>query len=503
MDQFSQSVLTLVSILVVISTIFYFKFQSKSSSKLPPGPWGVPILGYLPFIGSDMNKLSQLASKYGQIYKLQLGNKLCVVVNSPALVKEVVRDHDIVFANRSVPVAAFVATYGAKDIVWSANNPEWRALRKVFVREMMSNRSLEQTYSLRKNEVRKSIRQIYENGKTAVEISMLAFQTEINVITKLLWGGLLRGADEEVIGNKFREILPKVIDVFGKPNISDYYPFLARFDIQGIKRETERYMVHLDKIVIEVVESYKKKFSRGVVEEGKRDFLQILFELKADDEDLITDTQLKALLLDIVAAATDTSTTSIEWAMAELINSPTAMAKAQKELSEVVGLDNIVEEHHLPKLKYLDAVFKETLRLHPVVPFLMPRSTSESSIVGGYTIPKGTMVFINLPYIQKDPRFWNSPQEFKPERFLGTEFDFTGNSFHYLPFGSGRRMCAGLPLAERMLMYFLASLLHSFDWKSPNDQKLDMSEAFGIMLRKSVPLAAIPIPRLSGSNLYT
>ncbi|XP_051130126.1 cytochrome P450 76C2-like [Andrographis paniculata] len=184
---------------------------------------------------------------------------------------------------------------------------------------------------------------------------------------------------------------------------------------------------------------------------------------------------------------TDTSTTMIEWAMAELMNNPTVMENAQKELSKVVGLDNIVEEHHLPELKYLDAVLKETLRPHPAAPFLVPRSPSQSSIVGGYTIPKNTMVFINVAYIQKDPRFWDSPQEFKPERFLGSECDFSGNNFHYLPFGLGRRVCAGLPLAEKMLMYFLASLVHSFDWKLPNDQKLDMSEAFGIVLRKRFP----------------
>ncbi|KAL0289233.1 UNVERIFIED_CONTAM: Flavonoid 3',5'-hydroxylase [Sesamum calycinum] len=158
----------------------------------------------------------------------------------------------------------------------------------------------------------------------------------------------------------------------------------------------------------------------------------------------------------------------------------------------------------MPKLKYLEAVIKETMRLHPAVPLLIPRSPTQTSTVGGYTVPKRSMVFVNMAWIQRDPSIWDSPLKFKPERFLhdNKKCDFSGNSFHYLPFGSGRRICAGLPLAERMLMYLLASLLHSFEWKRPDSEIIDMSYTFGAFLRKSTPLLAIPTPRLSKPNLY-
>lgn len=190
--------------------------------------------------------------------------------------------------------------------------------------------------------------------------------------------------------------------------------------------------------------------------------------------------------------------------MAELMNNPEVMAKAQKELSDVVGSNNIVEEFHMPKLKYLGAILKETLRLHPSVPLLVPRSPSQSSTIGGYTVPKNTRVFINVWSIQRDPFIWDNPTEFKPKRFLDDngKWDFSGNHFQYLPFGSGRRICAGRPLAERMLIYLLASLLHSFDWKVAEGEKLDMSETFGIVLRKSTSLVVIPNPRLLDSSLY-
>ncbi|EYU21034.1 hypothetical protein MIMGU_mgv11b022791mg [Erythranthe guttata] len=208
---------------------------------------------------------------------------------------------------------------------------------------------------------------------------------------------------------------------------------------------------------------------------------------------------------DTVTGGTDTTAITLEWAMAELMNNPDAMSRAQKELSEVVGLNDIVEELHIPKLKYLEAVIKETMRLHPAIPLLIPRSTSQSSTVGGYTIPKGTTVFINVRSIQRDPSIWDKPLEFRPERFLDDTIekcDYRGNYFHYLPFGSGRRICAGMPLAERMLMYLLASFLHSFDWKLGQGEILDMSEAFGIVLRKGTPLIGVPSPRLSVSDLY-
>ncbi|XP_012829095.1 PREDICTED: flavonoid 3'-monooxygenase-like [Erythranthe guttata] len=203
----------------------------------------------------------------------------------------------------------------------------------------------------------------------------------------------------------------------------------------------------------------------------------------------------------MVAGGTDTTAISVEWATAELMNSPAVMKKAQKELSDVVGLNNMVDELHIPKLKYLEAVVKETLRLHPTISLLIPRSPSKSSTVGGYTIPRKTMVYLNVRSIQRDPSIWDSPLEFKPERFLlddeNSKCDFRGNRFHYLPFGSGRRICAGIPLAERLLMYLLATLLHSFDWEIPNGETLDMSEALGTALRKATPLVGIPNPRFT------
>ena len=205
----------------------------------------------------------------------------------------------------------------------------------------------------------------------------------------------------------------------------------------------------------------------------------------------------------MIVGGSETSSNTVEFAMAEIMNQAEIMKKAQQELEAVIGKDKIVEESDIRKLPYLQAVMKETLRLHPVSPLLVPHCPSESCTVGGYTIPKGSQVFVNVWATQRDPSIWENPLKFDPERFLNNStWDFSGNDFNYFPFGSGRRMCAGIAMAERMVMYSLATLLHSFNWELPHGENMDLAEKFGIVLKKRIPLVAIPTPRLSDQSLY-
>lgn len=180
------------------------------------------------------------------------------------------------------------------------------------------------------------------------------------------------------------------------------------------------------------------------------------------------------------------------------------MKQVQDELAEIVGLSSLVDESHLSKLRYLDAVVKETMRLHPAFPLLIPRRPTEDTEIQGYSIPKNTTIFINVWAMHRNPSLWDNPLEFKPQRFLDgtTECDFSGKDLKYLPFGSGRRICPGLPLAERALLYTLAMFLHCFDWEVPKGVTIGLEEKFGLVTKKRVPLVAIPTPRLSNVVLY-
>ncbi|EYU21052.1 hypothetical protein MIMGU_mgv1a022267mg, partial [Erythranthe guttata] len=378
------------------------------------------------------HQFTQLSHKYGPIYRLWLGSKLYVVVSSPSLIKQIVRDHDSTFANRDPPVSALIAT-GGYDIVWTANGPYWRDMRKLFVREMMSNTNLQASNVFRTDEVRKLIGNLDTKIGSPVQIGELNF-----------------------------------------------FPVLARFDFQGIAKEMRGVVVEVERIFDCFIDAKVKTMAAGGGMEGEeRITTNILFQANND----------------IVADGSDTTATMVEWVMTELLHNPSIMQKVQQEVTNVVGANNVVEESHVSKLHYLEAVVKETFRLHPPLPLLVPRYPSESCPIGEHTIPKGSRVFLNMWSIHMDPHVWENPLIFRPERFLNDNsenFDFIGNNVEYLPFGSGRRVCPGIPLAEKMVMYLLATLVHTYEWGLPEGQKIDLSEKFGIVMRKETPLIAVP-----------
>ncbi|KAL1069900.1 hypothetical protein V6Z11_D12G296700 [Gossypium hirsutum] len=237
-----------------------------------------------------------------------------------------------------------------------------------------------------------------------------------------------------------------------------------------------------------------------------KDFLQQLLELNqtGDVKTSLSMKEINAVLLNIVNGATDTTFTTMEWAMTELLRHPDKLRRVVDELDAIIGGPNIVEEFHLPRLLYLEAVVKETLRIHPPAPLLMPHMPSETIIVAGYTIPKNSNIFFNVWEIQRDAEFWEDPLQFEPERFLNVieKRNYKGNSFDFFPFGSGRRICVGISMAEKIMMLVLATLLHCFEWELPNGRKPDVKEQLRLVLSKVEPLIVVPIARSSNSMQY-
>nr|XP_043624361.1 geraniol 8-hydroxylase-like [Erigeron canadensis] len=507
--------LALLTILAITLTISWFR-SFCATSLLPPGPRGLPIVGYLPFLRPNLHhEFNKLAQRYGPVFKLKLGGKTLIVVSSSDLAKVVLREQDDIFANRDPPLAGAIISYGCQDILFSNNNSYWRNLRKVLVSEVLSNKNVEGSRIFRVREARKTVNYVYGMIGSEVNIRQIAFFTSLRVVTNMLWGtSLVEDEKSNNINRDFEEVITNIVELVGRANLSDFFPILSRLDLQGIERDTKQELKTMDGIFEDIIEGrimlYKTKSKEAVVveQEGKKDFLQILLEYKNQNTTATSFniTQIKALFMNIVSGGTDTTSTMVEWTMAELLQNPTVMKKVQDELEEVVGLNNIVEESHLSKLHHLDAVIKETLRLHPPLPLLITRCPSQSCNVGGYTIPKGSDVYLNVWSIHRDPKYWDNPSEFNYNRFLNldstTKYDYNGNNFNFLPFGSGRRRCPGIPLGDKMLVYFLASLLHSFNWALPSGKEHELSSKFGIVLKKREPLIAIPSQRLSSQNLY-
>ncbi|XVE65010.1 hypothetical protein DITRI_Ditri07aG0147500 [Diplodiscus trichospermus] len=504
-DDSSRLVFTVVGAFAIFwYTWMYLKFK-KGKPPSPPGPRGLPLVGNLPFLDPELHSyFAQLARTYGPVVKLQLGSKLAILVTSPSTAREVLKDQDIAFANRDVPVVALLIT-GGRDIVWNPYGPEWRMLRKVCVLKMLSNATLDKVYTLRRKELRATVGYIYIKAGSPVNVGEQIFFTILNVITNMLWGGTVVGDARGSLAVEFRQVISEVTEILGLPNISDFFPVLAPLDLQGILKRMRKPVDKLNGIIEKIIDQRLKVDRESGNNSGEfKDFLQYLLQLKAEEDSKtpMTLNHIKVLLMDMVVGGSDTSSNSIEFTLAEVINKPEILRKAQQELDEVVGKDNIVEESHINKLPYLLAIMKESLRLHPVLPLLVPHCPIEACTVGGYAIPKGSRVFVNAWAIHRDPSIWENPSEFNPDRFSNSKWDFSGSDFNYFPFGSGRRICAGIAMAERMVLYSIATLLHSFDWKVPEGEKLDLSEKFGIVLKLKNPLVAIPAPRLSNPALY-
>lgn len=200
----------------------------------------------------------------------------------------------------------------------------------------------------------------------------------------------------------------------------------------------------------------------------------------------------------MITGGTESSAITVEWAMTELLRNPDIMDKAVEELDRVIGKEKWVQEEDLKNLPYICAIIKETLRLHPPGPFLVPHMSREHVNINGYDIPKDTLIFVNTYTIQRDAKVYDRPEEFQPDRFIGKNIDIKGSHFELLPFGSGRRMCPGYNLGIKVICSSLANLLQGYTWKLPKDMKpedLDMEEKFGISIPKKSPLIACAEPR--------
>jgi cytochrome P450 len=198
----------------------------------------------------------------------------------------------------------------------------------------------------------------------------------------------------------------------------------------------------------------------------------------------------------VFAAGTDTSATTIGWVMSKLMKNPRVREKTQVELRQTFKEKELISETDLEELVYLKLVVKETLRLHPPSPLLVPRECTELTIIDGYEIPKKTMVLINAWAIGRDPQYWNDAESFIPERFEGNLIDFKGSNFEYIPFGAGRRMCPGMTSGLASVMFPVTLLLYHFNWELPNKMKsedLDMTEDFGLTVGRKIELCLIPI----------
>ncbi|KAK6154434.1 hypothetical protein DH2020_008682 [Rehmannia glutinosa] len=326
----------------------------------------------------------------------------------------------------------------------------------------------------------------------AVDIGRAAFTTSLNLMSATLFSVEFAPFNSDS-SQEMRDVVWGVMKNIGSPNLADYFPVLKRADPQGILRETTVYFEKLFAIFDRIIdEKLKTKTSGG----EKSDLLEALIDLHERDE--LSRNDIKHLLLDLFVAGTDTTSGMVEWTMTELLRNPEKLSRVRNEITDIIGENKQVQESDIPRLPYLQAVVKETFRLHPVAPFLVPHKAETDVEINGYIVPKNAQVLVNVWASGRDSGIWPNADSFLPERFLDHKYDkidFRGNDFELIPFGAGRRICPGLPLAYRMVHLMLATLVGNFGWEleeSVKPQELDMNEKFGLTLQKAIPLKVVP-----------
>ncbi|TYH51131.1 hypothetical protein ES332_D10G253300v1 [Gossypium tomentosum] len=417
--------------------------------------------------------LSSKPLKYGSLLLLQLGYNPTVVVSSADIVREIVKNHDIVFSNRPRTTAVDILFYGCKDMAFAPYGEYWRQVKKISVVELFSHRRVHSFQFVRDEEVELLINKIRSASLKGQSINLSEMLTSVfsNIVSRCV---LSHKSEDEDGCSKFGKLAKRLMILFTSFCIGDMFPYLRWLDvvtgyIPSLKAVNEEFDAFFD----QVLQEHRALESDDQVSDRK-DFVSIIMQLQKDGmyEMDLTQDNIKAILLDMFVGGTDTSTTTTEWMMAELLKHPNAMKKVQEEVKNVVGNKSKVDMEDISKMEYLKY----------------------------YHIPSDTTVLINAWAIQRDPKWWEKPEEFIPERFENSSIDFKGQDFQLIPFGFGRKGCPGMPFGVASVEYVMANLLYWFDWKLPagqNANNLDMTELYGLTVNKKIPLHVFPISHTS------
>ncbi|KAL2462989.1 Cytochrome [Forsythia ovata] len=492
----------LTFLLVVLSFLVWYSLRSnlrgRRSGKLPPGPYPFPIIGNILQLGKNPHQsLTKLSKIYGPLMYLKLGSRNTIVVSSPDIAKQVLQKHDQVFSSRTIPAAATAYDHYKKSVGWLPVASQWRNLRKICREQMFSTHRMDASQGLRQEKLKKLCAYVHDCciNDQVVDIGDAAFITSLNLMSATLFS-IDFAQFSSKSAQETKEVVRVLMSIGAVPNLADFFPVLKFIDPQGIVRKTKSYVGKVFVIFDDLINQRLKSRGGSLDHPVKNDLLEAILDHSQTNESELTFDVLKHLLLDLFVAGTDTTSSTVEWAMTELLRNPEKMSKAKNELMTVVGGNRQVEESDISRLPYLQSVIKETFRYHPPAPFLIPRKAEVDIEINGYTIPKDAQILVNVWATGRDSSIWLNPDSFEPERFLDLEIDFKGKDFELIPFGSGRRICPGLPLAYRMVHLMVASLIHNFNWKLEQGMKpeeVDINEKFGLSLQKAVPLKAFPI----------
>ncbi|KAL6637901.1 hypothetical protein ACP70R_025473 [Stipagrostis hirtigluma subsp. patula] len=477
--------------------------KGKGAQQLPPSPPAIPFLGHLHLVKTPFHAaLSRLAARHGPVFTMRMGSRRAVVVSSPECAKECFTEHDVTFANRPRFESQQLVSFGGAALSTSNYGPYWRNLRRIAAVQLLSAHRVSCMSGVIAAEVRAMVRRLHHaaaaapGGAARIQLKRRLFELSLSVLmetiaqTKTSRTEANADTDMSPEAKEFKQIVDEVLPYLGTANLWDYLPVLRWFDVFSVKNKILAAVSKRDAFLRRLIDAERRRLEDGD-ESEKKSMIAVLLTLQKAEPDVYTDTMITALCANLFGAGTETTSTTTEWAMSLLLNHPQALRKAQAEIDAAVGTSRLLTADDVPRLGYLQCVISETLRLYPAAPLLLPHESSADCKIGGYDVPRGTMLLVNAYAIHRDPAVWEAPGEFRPERFE----DGKAEGRLLMPFGMGRRKCPGETLALRTIGMVLGTLLQCFDWDRVDGVEVDMTESGGLTIPRAIPLEAMCKPR--------
>ncbi|CAA0383737.1 unnamed protein product [Arabidopsis thaliana] len=488
---------------IALLSIIIIKKIKDSNRNLPPSPLKLPVIGNLYQLRGLFHKcLHDLSKKHGPVLLLRLGFLDMVVISSTEAAEEALKVHDLECCTRPITNVTSKLWRDGQDIGLAPYGESLRELRKLSFLKFFSTTKVRSFRYIREEENDLMVKKLKEAAlkKSSVDLSQTLFGLVGSIIFRSAFGQRFDEGNH-VNAEKIEDLMFEV-QKLGALSNSDLFPgglgWFVDF-VSGHNKKLHKVFVEVDTLLNHIIDDHLKNSIEEITHD-RPDIIDSLLDMirkqEQGDSFKLTIDNLKGIIQDIYLAGVDTSAITMIWAMAELVKNPRVMKKVQDEIRTCIGIkqNEKIEEDDVDKLQYLKLVVKETLRLHPAAPLLLPRETMSQIKIQGYNIPSKTILLVNVWSIGRDPKHWKNPEEFNPERFIDCPIDYKGNSFEMLPFGSGRRICPGIAFAIATVELGLLNLLYHFDWRLPEEDKdLDMEEAGDVTIIKKVPLKLVPV----------
>ncbi|KAE9622006.1 hypothetical protein Lal_00033113 [Lupinus albus] len=512
------TILVSLSLVFLIKALFSFlESFTKITNPIPPGPPHIPIITPIKWLTKSLSEiepiLKSLHAKYGPMVTLRIGSRPTIFIADRTLAHQALIQNGTLFAHRprSLPVNKITSS-NQHNISSASYGPTWRALRRNLAVEMLHPSRVKSFTQTRKWVLEVLLNRLNFDSKSNDSIRVKD-HIQFAMFSLLVFMCFGERVDDEKLSD-IERVQRGFLLRFNSFNVLNFWPTITKFLFRKRWEEFLKCRSDQEEVLVPLIKERKKAKETGLLNDSNNPpaYVDTLLDLKLPKEGQrnLDEGEIMTLCSEFLTAGTDTTSTALQWIMANLVKYQHVQQRLVEEIGKIVALKDIdknekevINEEDLEKLPYLKAVILEALRRHPPGHFVLPHAVSEDVVLNGYLVPKEGTINFMVAEIGWDPQVWEDPMAFKPERFMNEDcskvevFDITGTKeIKMMPFGAGRRICPGYNLALLHLEYFVANLVWNFHWKVPKGGDVDFSEKQEFTIVMKNPLMAHISPRI-------